>query len=332
MKILLTGVAGFIGFHLAQHLIKKKYDIVGVDNLNSYYDIKLKKARLKILTNQLMPFVKLDLANESKVKDFFCKVKPDYVIHLAAQAGVRYSLIAPLSYITSNINGFINVLEGCRHTGIKHLIYASSSSVYGQNSKSPFSENFNVDHPENLYAASKKSNELMAYSYSNLFKLRTTGLRFFTVYGPWGRPDMAYFKFVKNILEDKPINVYGNGKMYRDFTYIDDVIDGVIKIIEKSKCSSTKEPKNKIKKTVPWDIFNIGNNNSVSLEYFIEIIENSLGKKAIKNYSEMQLGDVYKTSASIEKIKSLVGYQPKTSIEKGIPLFVDWYKRFYKFS
>jgi len=332
MKILITGVAGFIGFHLARNLIKKKYNIIGIDNLNSYYDVKLKKARLDKLLNLSMPFTKLDLSDEIKTKNFFNSEKPDYVIHLAAQAGVRYSLKDPQSYISSNISGFLNVLEGCRNQNVKHLIYASSSSVYGKNSQKPFHEEQNVDFPENLYAASKKSNELMAYSYANLFNISCTGLRFFTVYGPWGRPDMAYFKFVKNIIEDNPIEVYGHGDMYRDFTYIDDIIDGIIKLLEKSfsQISLDKKQAQKIQEKVPWQIFNIGNSEMVSLEKFIEVIEDSIGKKANKKYMDMKLGDMYMTSANIEKLKSFVGFQPKTSISEGLPVFIKWYKDFYE--
>ena len=331
MKILVTGVAGFIGFHLARDLIKKKYNVIGVDNLNTYYDINLKKARLDKLFEISMPFTKLDLSDEQKTQSFFNAENPDYVIHMAAQAGVRYSIENPQSYISSNIDGFFNVLEGCRHQNVKHLIYASSSSVYGQNSDSPFHEDQNVDFPENLYAATKKSNELMAYSYANLFNLPCTGLRFFTVYGPWGRPDMAYFKFAKNIFEGKPIEVYGRGNMYRDFTYIDDIIDGIIKLLEKdiSQASSNNKEKIDMQKKVPWEIFNIGNSDMVSLEKFIEVIETSIGIKANKKYMDMQLGDVSVTSANIEKIKSAVNFKPKTSITEGLPVFINWYKDFY---
>ena len=331
MKILVTGVAGFIGFHLARYLIKKKYNVIGVDNLNTYYDINLKKARLDKLLEVSMPFTKLDLSDEKKTQSFFNSENPDYVIHMAAQTGVRYSLENPQSYISSNIDGFFNVLEGCRHQNVKHLIYASSSSVYGQNSDSPFHEDQNVDFPENLYAATKKSNELMAYSYANLFNLPCTGLRFFTVYGPWGRPDMAYFKFAKNIFEGKPIEVYGRGNMYRDFTYIDDIIDGIIKLFEKdiSQASSNNKEKIDMQKKVPWEIFNIGNSDMVSLEKFIEVIETSIGIKANKKYMDMQLGDVSVTSANIEKIKSAVNFKPKTSITEGLPIFINWYKDFY---
>tara|TARA_B110000503_G_scaffold22344_1_gene34460 strand:- start:3937 stop:4941 length:1005 start_codon:yes stop_codon:yes gene_type:complete len=331
MKILVTGVAGFIGFHLARDLIKKKYNVIGVDNLNTYYDINLKKARLDKLLKISMPFTKLDLSDAQKTKSFFNSENPDYVIHLAAQAGVRNSIKKPQSYISSNIVGFLNVLEGCRHQNVKHLIYASSSSVYGQNSKSPFHEDLNVDFPENLYAATKKSNELMAYSYANLFNISCTGLRFFTVYGPWGRPDMAYFKFAKNIIEGNPIEVYGHGNMYRDFTYIDDIIDGIIKLFEKgiTQSLSDKKKETTMPQKVPWEIFNIGNSDMVSLEKFIKVIETSTGKKANKKYMDMQLGDMYKTSANIEKIKSIVDFQPKTSISEGLPMFIDWYKDFY---
>jgi len=332
MKILVTGVAGFIGFHLARDLIKKKYNVIGIDNLNTYYDINLKKARLDKLLEISMPFTKLDLSDEQKTKSFFNAENPDYVIHLAAQAGVRNSLKKPQSYISSNIVGFLNVLEGCRHQNVKHLIYASSSSVYGQNSESPFHEGLNVNFPENLYAASKISNELMAYAYANLFNIKCTGLRFFTVYGPWGRPDMAYFKFAKNIFEGNPIEVYGHGDMYRDFTYIDDIIDGIIKLFEKgiSQISLDKKEEITMQKKVPWEIFNIGNSDMVSLEKFIEVIETSIGIKAKKQYMDMQLGDMYRTSANIDKIKSLVDFQPKTSITEGLPIFINWYKSFYK--
>ncbi|MDA9171073.1 NAD-dependent epimerase/dehydratase family protein, partial [Alphaproteobacteria bacterium] len=269
------------------------------------------------------------LSDIQKTKNFFNSEKPDYVIHLAAQAGVRNSIENPHSYISSNFSAFLNVLEGCKENKVKHLIYASSSSVYGQSSFPPFSEEQTVDNPENLYAASKKSNELMAYSYANLFNVPCTGLRFFTVYGPWGRPDMAYFKFVKNILENKVIDVYGNGKMYRDFTYIDDIIDGIVKILEKGPSKTIQKNTNNTSAEIPWDIFNIGNNKSVSLEKFIKVIEDTIGKKAKKNYMEMQLGDVYKTSANIDKIKSYVNFTPETSIDAGLPIFVEWFKSFY---
>ena len=332
MKILITGVAGFIGFHLAKNLIKKKFKVFGIDNLNSYYDTKLKKARLDKLISLSMPFTKLDLSDVDKTNLFFKSVKPNYVIHLAAQAGVRYSLKNPHSYISSNICGFLNVLEGCRNYNVKHIIYASSSSVYGHYSQSPFREDQNADYPQNLYAATKKSNELMAYSYSNLYKIPSTGLRFFTVYGPWGRPDMSYFKFVKNILEDKPIEVYGQGDMYRDFTYIDDIIEGMTKLLERiqSQILPINEKEIVLEQKVPWEIFNIGNSKTESLENFIFILEKNLGKEAKKKYVDMQMGDMKKTSANIDKIKSVVDFSPKTSIHQGLPKFIEWYKDFYK--
>ena len=329
MKILVTGVAGFIGFHLTKELINKKYDIVGIDSLNSYYDLKLKQARLLHLENKHFKFIQTDLSDTEKTKSIFKNEKPSAVIHFAAQAGVRYSISDPHTYLPNNFTAFLNILECCRENDIMHLIYASSSSVYGQNSISPFSEEQNVECPENLYAASKKSNELMAYSYANLYKINCIGLRFFTVYGPWGRPDMAYFKFVKNILEDKPIDIYGFGNMYRDFTYIDDIIDGVVKILEQGPVMFLNKIDVKKEIKVPSQIFNIGNNKPILLNYFVEIIEKSLGKKAIKNYKEIQLGDMYETCANIEKIQSFVDFKPKTPVEIGIPKFVDWYKHFY---
>ena len=326
MKILVTGVAGFIGFHLAKALIHNKKNIIGIDNINDYYDVNLKKSRLSKLKEIGLIFHKIDISKKNILEKFLLNEKFDVIIHLAAQAGVRYSIENPQAYIDSNITGFFNILEGSRHQNIKHLIYASSSSVYGGNASSPFEEKQSVDTPQNLYAASKKSNEIMSYSYSHLFKIPCTGLRFFTVYGPWGRPDMAYFKFVKNILEDKPIEIYGHGKMYRDFTYIDDIITGILKLLEKG---GPKVALNNEKNNTPWEIFNIGNNKVVSLDKFIEVIENAIGKKAIKKYVDMQLGDMYLTSANIEKIKSHINFKPKTSIEKGLPMFVDWYKEFY---
>ena len=326
MKILVTGVAGFIGFHLAKALIDNKKNIVGIDNINNYYDVKLKKSRLLKLREKGLIFHKIDISKKNILEKFFLKEKFDVIIHLAAQAGVRYSIKNPQAYIDSNIIGFFNILEGSRLLKIKHLIYASSSSVYGGNTFSPFDEKQSVETPQNLYAASKKSNELMSYSYSHLFKIPCTGLRFFTVYGPWGRPDMAYFKLVKNIFEEKPIRIYGHGKMYRDFTYIDDIITGILKLLEKGGPKIVLNAKGN---DTPWEIFNIGNNKVVSLEKFIEVIEKAIGKKAIKKYVDMQLGDMYLTSANIEKIKSHVNFKPKTSIEQGLPMFIDWYKDFY---
>ena len=332
MKILVTGVAGFIGFHLTRHLINAKKNVVGLDNLNHYYDIELKKARLSNLKKMGLIFFKIDIFKKKILEKFLLKNKFDVIIHLAAQAGVRHSIENPQSYLDSNIVGFFNILEGCRQTNIKHLIYASSSSVYGGNVTIPFDEKQNVDCPQNFYAASKKTNELMSYSYSQLFKIPCTGLRFFTVYGPWGRPDMAYFKFVKKIFEGKPIEIYNNGNMFRDFTYIDDIIDGIIKLLDKGapQISLDDNSSKSLKQNVPWEIFNIGNNKVVSLDKFVEVIENEVGKKAIKKYLGMQMGDMPITSANIEKIKSYTGFNPKTSIEEGLSHFINWYKDFYK--
>ena len=327
MKILVTGVAGFIGFHLARKLILSNQTIVGIDDLNNYYDEDLKQARLSKLLEMGLFFEKIDISNKNLLDNFLLKNNFDIIVHLAAQAGVRYSIENPQAYINSNINGFFNILEGARKIELKHLIYASSSSVYGDNFSTPFQESQKTDTPQNLYAASKKSNELMSYSYSNLFKIPTTGLRFFTVYGPWGRPDMAYFKFVKNIFEGKPIEIYGNGEMYRDFTYIDDVVNGILAVLE-------RDPKkvniDNIENDVPWEIFNIGNNKVVSLEEFITIIENCIGKKAVKKYLDMQPGDMKFTFANIDKIKNNLDFSPLTSINKGLLEFVKWYKTFYK--
>ena len=291
----------------------------------------LKKKRLLDLKKLGLKFFKIDISKTDIINPFLIKQKPDVIIHLAAQAGVRYSILNPKAYVDSNIVGFFNMLEGARALKIDHFIYASSSSVYGGNTTPPFNEKENVDTPQNLYAASKKCNELISYSYSHLFKIPCTGLRFFTVYGPWGRPDMAYFKFTKSIFQGTPIQIYGHGKIFRDFTYIDDIVDGVFKILKKgfSKVNATNKKTELFKSDVPWEIFNIGNSNVVSLEKFIEIIENCIGKKAIKQYVEMQPGDMELTSANIEKIQSYVNFKPKTSIDKGLPLFVDWYKSFY---
>ncbi len=326
MKILITGVAGFIGFHLSQYLLKKNFDIVGVDNVNDYYDLNLKTDRLKILKNNNLNFKKINIADKTKVDEIFNSERPSVVIHLAAQAGVRYSIKNPYQYIASNIVGFQNIIENCRKFNVNHLMYASSSSVYGLNKKTPFAENHITDNPANLYGASKKSNELVAFSYSNLYSLPTTGLRFFTVYGPWGRPDMAYFKFTKNIIEGKPINVYGNGEMYRDFTYIDDVINAISKLID----IIPKKNNNQKIEHVPAEVYNIGNSNTVLLKDFIEIIEDITGIKAIKNYLPMQMGDIYKTYASINKLYNQTGIKPTTNINEGLRLFINWYRSFYK--
>jgi UDP-glucuronate 4-epimerase len=326
MKILITGVAGFIGFHLSKFLLKKNFEIVGIDNINNYYDPKLKIDRLKILINDKLHFKKLNFAEKSKVDSIFSDIRPSIVIHLGAQAGVRHSIKHPQDYIESNIIGFQNIIENCRKFNVNHFLYASSSSIYGLNKEIPFSECQTTDHPANLYGATKKSNELVAFSYSNLYSLPTTGLRFFTVYGPWGRPDMAYFKFTKNIIEQKPINVYGNGDMYRDFTYIDDVVHIISELVNTTPINNS----NNIYKSVPAEIYNIGNNKAEHLEKFIEIIENSTKLKAIKKYLPIQMGDIIKTCANIDKIQKKLNFTPKVNITTGIPLFVDWFKSYYK--
>ena len=331
-KVLVTGAAGFIGFSICNKLLEFGIDVCGLDNLNNYYDPRLKSSRLEILTKKGMPFSKIDLADAEKVKKVFNSYKPTHVINLAAQAGVRYSLENPHAYINSNIIGFLNILENCKNHSVEHLIYASSSSVYGLNKTFPFSETNNVDHPVSLYAASKKSNEAMAHSYSHIFKLPCTGLRFFTVYGPWGRPDMALYIFTKKILAGEPIDVFGFGKMRRDFTYIDDIVEGIFKLLDKKPSGSSdwtgKKP-NPSFSSAPWNIFNIGNNKPTEIEYFISIIEKNLDKKAIKNYLDIQPGDVEETAADISKLNKATGFVPSTSIEIGIPKFISWYSTFH---
>jgi len=348
MKILVTGTAGFIGFHLVLRLLKQGDEVVGLDNLNDYYDVKVKYGRLKIsgiigddiAYNHLAQstefhnyqFIKLNLEDRENINTLFANEKFDKVFNLAAQAGVRYSLENPYAYIESNIIGFVNLLEACRHYGIEHFAYASSSSVYGLSEKMPFSTHDNVDHPISLYAASKKSNELMAHTYSYLFGIPTTGLRFFTVYGPWGRPDMALFLFTKAILAGKPINVFNHGNMIRDFTYIDDIVEGVIRVIDNIPKSDEnwrgKNPNPSTSKA-PYKIYNIGNNNPIRLLDFIEEIERILGKKANKNMLPMQPGDVSATYANVDDLVTDLGYKPNTSIQVGIQNFIDWYKDFY---
>jgi len=331
-KVLVTGAAGFIGFSVCNELIRLGIEVCGIDNLNHYYDPRLKESRLKILLQKEMPFSKIDLSDKEKINSCFVKYKPTVVINLAAQAGVRYSLENPHAYVNSNIVGFLNVLEACKNNSVEHFIYASSSSVYGLNKSFPFSENHNVDHPISLYAASKKSNEAMAHAYSHIFNLPCTGLRFFTVYGPWGRPDMALYIFTKKIISGEPIDVYGHGKMKRDFTFIDDIVEGVIRLIDKpsngNKNWSGKKP-SPSSSSAPWAIFNIGNNKPTKLEYFISLIEKNLGKKAIKNYLEMQPGDVSETAADIDNLDRIIGFKPSTSIEDGIPKFISWYKNYH---
>ncbi len=333
MKILITGSSGFIGFHLSNLLLSKDFQVVGIDNMNDYYDVQLKKSRLSILEKkENFSFHQIDLVDRDKINELFEKEKFDYVINLAAQAGVRYSITNPYAYIDSNIMGFINILEACRNYPVKHLIYASSSSVYGGNSVTPFSTEHPVDHPVSLYAATKKSNELMAHTYSHLYNIPTTGLRFFTVYGPWGRPDMAYFSFAKDILEGKEIKVFNHGQMERDFTYIDDIIMGIYKLIEKApvKNSNWNESEYSASESfAPYKIFNIGNNNPVKLMDFIKVLEEKIGKEANKVYMEMQDGDVLKTYADISDLEKTINFKPSTSIEEGLDKFVKWYKEYY---
>ena len=333
-KILVTGCAGFIGMHTALRLLSEGHDVVGLDNLNDYYSTQLKKDRLGHLTEfKKFTFYEFNLEDSNRLKELFTTEQPSKVINLAAQAGVRYSLKNPKAYIDSNISGFLNLLEMCRHYSIEHLVYASSSSVYGGNTSLPFSEDQNVDHPISIYAATKKANELMAHSYSHLFNIPTTGLRFFTVYGPWGRPDMALFLFTKAILEQKPIDVYNNGNMVRDFTYIDDIVTGILNLLQKPAQPDTNfdpEDPNPSVSSAPYKIFNIGNNQPVKLLEYINQIENTLGTTAIKNFLPMQPGDVAATAASTDHLDSWVGFKPNTSIEYGINKFIEWYLKYYQ--
>ncbi|MEZ0327133.1 MAG: NAD-dependent epimerase [Fimbriimonas sp.] len=320
-KILVTGAAGFIGMHVAQKLLDRGDEVIGYDNLNDYYEVSLKEARLRELQkNAGFTFMRGELENSMKLKKAFREVSS--VVHLAAQAGVRYSLENPLSYINSNLVGFANILEACRHRNIEHLVYASSSSVYGGNTKMPFAETDNVDHPVSLYAATKKSNELMAHTYSHLFNLPTTGLRFFTVYGPWGRPDMAPFLFTRAILEGKPIKVFNHGQMKRDFTYVDDIATGVIATLDKVPQREGQTP--------PYAVYNIGNSEPVELMRFIEIMEQAWGRTAVKEMLPMQPGDVPATYADTSALEAATGFKPSTSLEEGIGKFVAWYRDFYK--
>ena len=333
-KILVTGAAGFIGYHLSKKLLEDGREVVGLDNLNDYYDPLLKQDRLSQL-KEFPGFVHsgADLADRLEVPRLFDEYGFDAVVNLAAQAGVRYSLINPHSYVDTNLVGFVNILEGCRHSGVKHLVYASSSSVYGANTNMPFSVHNNVDHPVSLYAASKKANELMAHTYSHLYNLPTTGLRFFTVYGPWGRPDMALFLFTKAILEDRPIDVFNNGNMERDFTFIDDIVEGVFRIIDRvpqpNKQWSGDAP-DPATSYCPWRIYNIGNNKKEKLMRYIEVLEQCLGKKAEKNFLPLQAGDVPATYANVDDLVQDIEFKPSTTIEDGIQRFVDWYRNYYK--
>lgn len=332
--ILVTGTAGFIGFHVAMRLLDRGDRVIGLDNLNDYYDVRLKQARLSQLTpHERFSFVKLDLSNRQGMRDLFAGEPIRRVVHLAAQAGVRYSLTNPHAYTESNIEGFINVLEGCRRSTIEHLVYASSSSVYGGNTRMPFSTHDNVDHPVSLYAATKKANELMAHCYAHLYRLPCTGLRFFTVYGPWGRPDMALFIFTKAILEGNPIEVFNQGRMKRDFTYIDDIVEGVIRTLDHPATADptwSGDRPDPGTSSAPARIYNIGNHRPVELQHFIEVLENALGRKAEKKLMPLQPGDVPSTYADVDDLTNDVGFKPATPIEVGIPRFVKWYREFYR--
>ena len=332
-KIFVSGTAGFIGSHVAQRLLDRGDEVVGFDSVNDYYDVSLKEARLKLLNGREgFSFIRGDLADRKLMADLFASGDFEKVIHLAAQAGVRYSIVNPHAYIDSNISGFMNILEGCRHNGVKHLVYASSSSVYGANTTMPFSVHHNVDHPVSLYAATKKANELMAHTYASLYGLPCTGLRFFTVYGPWGRPDMALFIFTKAILEGRPIDVYNEGRMRRDFTYIDDIVEGVVRVTDRVAApnpdwsGNAPDPGTSY---APNRVYNIGNNSPVELLRFIEVLEEKLGKQAVMNLMPIQPGDVPATCADVDDLMADVGFTPGTSIEEGIGRFVNWYREYY---
>lgn len=323
-KIIVTGSAGFIGFHLCKQLLEEGHTVVGLDNLNDYYDVGLKNDRNSILQkNDQFTFHHLDVFEREPLFEVFKSVKPDHVVNLAAQAGVRYSLKNPYTYADSNLVGFLNILEACRNFGVKHLVFASSSSVYGANAKTPFSVSDPVEKPVSLYAATKRANELMAYTYSHLYGIPTTGLRFFTVYGPWGRPDMAYFSFTKAIMEGQTIKVFNHGKMKRDFTFVEDIVDGVIRVANHIPAGNEEDP-------APFKLYNIGNNSPVELGEFISILENAVGKEAVKEYLPMQPGDVPQTYADISDISADTGFSPKTDLATGLGKFVEWYKEYYK--
>jgi len=332
--ILVTGAAGFIGFHVVRRLLADGHSVVGLDNMNAYYDPALKDARrTELAKSNHFTFVQLDLADRDGMKDLFARYRFPYVVNLAAQAGVRYSLIDPHAYIDANIQGFINVLEGCRHNGCRHLLYASTSSVYGANTKLPFSTCDNVDHPISLYAATKKANELMAHSYAQLFGLPTTGLRFFTVYGPWGRPDMAMWLFVSAILEDRPIKLFNHGNMRRDFTYVDDVVESVVRLVDKPAVPNPEwsgDNPDPASSAAPWRVFNIGNSRSVELMDVVALIEQALGRKAKRELLPMQPGDVPDTFADVAALERAVGFRPKTPISDGIGRFVEWYRAYHR--
>jgi len=334
MKVLVTGAAGFIGMHTSERLLARGDEVIGLDNLNDYYDPQIKLDRLaRIESHENFRFVKMDVADRAGIETLFVEEKFDKVINLAAQAGVRYSLENPHAYIDSNIVGFMNILEGCRHNQVKHLVYASSSSVYGGNTKMPFSEHDSVDHPISMYAATKKANELMAHTYSHLFGLPTTGLRFFTVYGPWGRPDMALFLFTKAILEDRPIDVFNHGKMQRDFTFVDDIAEGVIRVTDRTAEGDpdfNADQPDPGRSKAPFRVFNIGNNTPVQLMDYIGAVETALGMEAKKNFLPMQDGDVPATYANTDELYAWTGFAPATSVKDGVARFVDWYRGYFK--
>jgi UDP-glucuronate 4-epimerase len=334
VKVLVTGAAGFIGMHVAQYLLARGDQVVGLDNLNDYYDVRLKEARLARLAPQAgFRFVKGDVADRDLMPRLFAEARFDRVVHLAAQAGVRYSLQNPHAYVDSNLVGFANILEGCRHNGVEHLVYASSSSVYGGNTRMPFSEHDNIDHPISLYAATKKANELMAHTYSHLFGLPTTGLRFFTVYGPWGRPDMALFLFTRAILEGRPIDVFNHGRMRRDFTYIDDIVEGVVRVLDRPAEADPRfdpDAPDPARSSAPYRVFNIGNSDPVELMTYVETLEAALGRTAQKNFLPMQDGDVPATSADTSELAAATGFAPATSVQDGVSRFVAWYRDYYK--
>ena len=333
MKVLITGAAGFIGMHVAQRLLARGDEVVGIDNLNDYYDVRLKEARLAQLDGRPgFRFVRLDIADTAGVAALFDKEGFDGVINLAAQAGVRYSLRNPHAYAQTNLVGFVNLLEGCRHGGVKHFVYASSSSVYGGNTKMPFSEHDSVDHPVSLYAASKKSNELMAHSYSHLFRMPTTGLRFFTVYGPWGRPDMALFLFIKAMFENRPIDVFNHGRMQRDFTYIDDIAEGVVRVLDRPAAPDAafdKDRPDPATSWAPYRVYNIGNHQPIELMAYIEALEKAIGRQAEKNFLPLQAGDVPATYADTAELRAATGFAPATPVGEGVRRFVEWYRGYY---
>ena len=333
MKVLVTGAAGFIGMHVSQLLLARGDSVLGLDNLNDYYDPQIKRDRLARLEHANFRFVKADVADRASMEGLFANEGFDRVVHLAAQAGVRYSLTNPHAYIDSNIVGFMNVLEGCRHHKVQHLTYASSSSVYGGNTRMPFSEHDGVDHPVSLYAATKKANELMAHTYSHLYGLPTTGLRFFTVYGPWGRPDMALFLFTKAILEGRPIDVFNHGKMIRDFTYVDDIAEGVVRTLDRVATADANYDAmqgDPARSNVPFRVFNIGNHDPVPLMDFISAIEGAVGREAVKNFLPLQSGDVPATSADVQELEAWTGFRPATSVPEGVRRFVAWYRAYFR--